>query len=107
MSLERFTLARIGGTKTIVLSLEGVSGTLRVPAEVLTPSEDYLWSASSQGAVVQGRFSVISRAEAAALAAAEPSLGDSTLERALFLQQQGFEFDGMRIIRELNSQNKR
>jgi len=111
--IDDFEISRRGGTRAAVLSLEHVAGTLRIPAGVLSPGLDYLWSAHIHGAAVEGTFYVLSRSEAAAIEEADPSRTAhgtdtvSTLDRALFLQSRGLEFDSIQIIRQLTAEGKR
>jgi len=105
--LDRFTLGRASGTRATLVALENVTGRIDIPAALLSPGLDYVWSAVAGPIAVQRTFRVVSRDDAAAAAGALAELpaaanaAAATVERAIVLQQLQFEYDSGRLFRTL------
>jgi hypothetical protein len=103
--IDRFFITLEAGTRETVLAQDHIVGTLRIPADALTRGLNYQWTAVIRGAPLEGAFYVLTRSEAAAIEAADPSHrgtgAASALDRAIYLHSRGLEFDSLHIIRQL------
>jgi hypothetical protein len=106
-TLRRFSIARAGGTRAVVFSIDTPADRLEIPGAVLTPGLGYAWSLETDRGSTQNEFRVVTRDEASAVesglvpSAEASTAGLAALERALGLLYRGFDFDGRETLKHL------